>query len=113
MDNWVRIGDDEIAPFGKRLCHFAFPQGCYSILVDQADQDYLDVVYQEKTERWHIDLKHQKGNEFRLSGMADWIPELMDNHYWYDLFLGDEFIITYWGDDVVYRTDRSAPENCT
>ena len=110
MNDWVRIGDDELAPFGVQSHCFAFPHGRYLISVDQSNQNYVDVVYQGKTERWPIDLKHQKGDNFRLSGMADWIPELMDDYCWYELFLGKELKITYWGNRVVYRTDLpSAP----
>jgi len=110
MDDWIRIGDDDVAPFGVRLLHFAFPDGSYSISIDQSDQDNIEVQYLGKVELWPIDLKHRKGNEFRLSGSADWTPELMDDHCWFELFFGNEVKITYWDDRVVYRTDYSTPE---
>lgn len=107
MDEWIRIGDDEFAPFGKHTCLFAFQKGSYSITSDQSDQNYLTIEYQGKKELWHIMRKDKKGDEFKLSGSADWIPEIVAKPYWYELILCNKPTITYWGDRVVHRIDCS------
>ena len=77
------------------------------ISADQSDQGYVSVEHERKTERWPISLIKHNGEHFKLSGTADWTPELMDDVYWFELFLDDMPKITYWGDRVIYRVDRA------
>ncbi|PCI03117.1 MAG: hypothetical protein COB78_10935 [Hyphomicrobiales bacterium] len=95
MEDWIRIDDDELATFGKLQYKFAFSADSYSITIDPAIPDYLIIEYQGKFERWPIEMKHRKHNEFRISGFADWVPELMATWSWFELFLDDDPKIIY------------------
>ena len=106
MENWHRIPDDETAPFGKVVLKFDFPGGRYTLNVDQSDQDSVVLSYLEKIEYWHIETKWQKGDAFKLCGMAWAFPEIdLRDFYWFELYLSQHPRIVFWGDKVIFRTD--------
>ncbi|MEM1086386.1 MAG: hypothetical protein AAGH90_01555 [Pseudomonadota bacterium] len=105
MARWTRIGDDDFAPFGKRHIVFLDTRGEYEIALDEENQKTISVAFKGETELWYIDVKESDGANFRLSGMADFYPQLMDSGYWYELDLSERAVISYWGDRVLYRRD--------
>ncbi|WP_419905312.1 hypothetical protein [Kiloniella sp.] len=110
MDKWFRVYEDEIALFGQKEIQFSFPEGRYSIVVDETNQDMISVEYDGNKEHWSIELKEKKDGYFRLSGLSNEIPELMIDHYWFELSIGCETATTYWGDRVIYRIDSAQNE---
>ncbi|MCP4360633.1 MAG: hypothetical protein GY796_21710, partial [Chloroflexi bacterium] len=79
MEKWIRIGDDEIAQFGNHSWQFSFPDGTYTITASQSEQDKISVGYYGKTEDWPIQRKEQSGTLFKISGLADWTPEILES----------------------------------
>ncbi|MCP4385537.1 MAG: hypothetical protein GY798_29680 [Hyphomicrobiales bacterium] len=105
MTNWLRIGDHETALFGNRRWEFKFSGGTYLLVATEADQEFISIEYNNKTELWPIALKEKSGDTYKLSGMADWVPEILEDVRWFELFICPAPNITYWGDSVIYRTD--------
>ncbi|WP_400087728.1 hypothetical protein [Yoonia sp. R78084] len=107
MEQWHRIYDDETAQFGNVTWKFEFPEGDYGLTVNQSDQNFVNVNYQEATEHWPIQLKEQKGSEYKLSGMAWATPEIgLAETCWFELLISSNPQITFWGDRVIIRTDQ-------
>lgn len=106
MDDWKRIGDDEIARFGKRKFEFSWSGGKYSIAIDQSEQNFIEVAFLKEKEQWNLETKYTKDGHFKLCGMAYSVPEILEDVCWYELVVGATVHVTYWGDKVVYRTDR-------
>ena len=107
MDRWTRIGDDQDAQFGRQSLRFEHNDISYMITVDQSDQGTVSVEHDGKSEHWPVSLKEYNGEYFKLSGQADWVPELLDYVCWFELILNDAPKITYWGDREVYRIDQA------
>ena len=105
MENWKGIGDDEIAAFGDHSWNFSFPDGSYTISVAQTEQDHVSVKYRDTTETWLIQRKMQLGIQFKLSGLADWTPGILQTACWFELAICPNPMIEYWGDRVIFRTD--------
>ncbi|MEP2977876.1 MAG: hypothetical protein ABJO86_00225 [Lentilitoribacter sp.] len=108
MDNWLRIGDDETAEFGSRRILFDFDGMSYVISIDQTQQDFVSVEHNGGTNQWHVCLKEYNGECFKLSGAARIVPHILGDLYWFELLVSKTPIITYWGDKIIYRTDRAS-----
>lgn len=106
MAQWQRIGEDEFASYGKRSIVFAYPGGTYQVTVDDNDQNYIRMQHAGKEERWNIEIKVACNGAFRLAGVAYKTDDLLDDTYWYELSLTSPSTITYWGNQVVARSDR-------
>ena len=95
MKEWHRIFDDEIARFGNAIWTLRIAVGEYRIKVNQANQDNIQVNYQDTTEHWPVNLKEQRGSEFKLSGMAWETPEILLNTFtWFELHVSSDAQIT-------------------
>ena len=105
MENWKRIGEGEIAVFGDHSWNFNFPDGSYTIAVSQTEQGHVSVKYRETTETWPVERKEQLGTRFRLSGLANCTPEILQTVCWFELTICQNPKIEYWGDRVIFRTD--------
>ena len=103
----MRIGDDEVAKFGRQALRFQHNDVSYTIILDQSEQDIVLVEHDGKSEDWTVWLKEYNGEHFKLSGQADWVPEILDEICWFELTLNDAPKITYWGDRVIYRIDQA------
>ena len=105
MTDWLRIGDDEIAQYGEHSWVFRFPNGTYRLTVSEDEQDDILVQLLDKKEYWPVNRKEKSGSVFKLSGMADWVPEILETVCWFELIISPKPKITYWGDRIIYRTD--------
>ena len=76
MKNWNRFDDGDIVEVGNHTWKFEFPEGNYTLAVKQTRQYTVDVSHGEKTESWPVEVKEQKGHEFKLSGFAWATPEI-------------------------------------
>jgi hypothetical protein len=110
VSSWLRIGDDELLHVGYRELRFAFAKGEYTIVWDPTSQHCVTVLHEGSKETWSVSLREVYGSRARLSGSADWAPEILEEVCWFELVLGDQATITYWGDKVIYRVD-SLSEN--
>lgn len=75
--------------------------------VDEADQSYITVSHLDETVRWPIELKEQSGELFRLSGMARLKSGLLNDGSWFELLIGPQPKITYWGNQEIQRIDHA------
>ncbi len=106
MENWIEIGDDEIAQFGKHSYFFKFEDNEYNVIVDQSEQGFLLLEHEGNKDRWGIEVKKQLGSSFKISGMAFGFSNILSDAYWYELHLSEEPKIVYWGNQVIYRIDQ-------
>ena len=107
MAGWNRIGDDEIARWGVVDLKFEFFGGVYSILLDEDRQQSIRVKLGDLSEVWPINLKHQKDGRFMISGLADTVPEILEQVCWFELLLGPTPSIEFLGSDNYRRVDKS------
>lgn len=105
---WSRILDDEILELARNEVRFRFSAGEYSLVWDPGTQHSLKVVYGGDGEVWHLFLRERSGGDVKLSGMADWVPEILGEACWFEFVISDEPTVTYWGDRVIYRQDVAA-----
>jgi hypothetical protein len=105
MKNWKRIPDDQRLSLDRREHRFSFPGGSYAITWDPSLQHALTVDHDGSREEWSVELREVSDYEIRLSGMADWVPEILGEPCWFELLIGDQPSITYWGNQVIYRQD--------
>lgn len=110
MSTWTRIGDDDHAPFGKRIITFPIDGSVYVVAVDEADQQKILVTFGTTTNPWSVEYKEVNGGVFRLSGFA-WgrgDPHHDGNFqgYWFELTLSERSTVRYWGDRVVLQEDN-------
>lgn len=106
MGAWRRIGDDDVARYGRRSLAFASPKGAYRVEVDEEHQGHIRVHHAGREMRWTIEVKEVCGGRFRLSGMTFGAKALLSDNCWYELVLTSPGSITYWGDRVILRQDR-------
>jgi hypothetical protein len=106
MSGWTRIGDNDVASFGKQTFRFEAAEGYYFVVADEADQAFVQVSHHDNLYRWPIYLKFRQADCFKLCGMTHPMPRLLSDVYWYEFVLGPTTTITYWGDRVVFRSDR-------
>ncbi len=105
MGKWYRIGDAETALLGEHSWEFSFPDGTYELTVSATKQDDILVEFLGEIKNWHVHLKEQSGDLFKLSGMAVWTPRILETGCWFELVVGPKPEISYWIDRVIYRTD--------
>jgi hypothetical protein len=105
MRTWKRIPDDQPLSLDRREHRFSFPGGSYAIIWDPSWQHTLTVDYDGSREKWSVNIREIADDEVRLSGMADWVPEILGEACWFELVIGNQPSITYWGDRVIYRQD--------
>ena len=106
MSDWTRIGDNDVASFGKHTFRFEAAEGYYFVAADETDQSFVQVSHHDTLHRWPIYLKHRQAHFFKLCGMTLPIPGLLSDGYWYEFVLGPTTTITYWGDRKIIRADR-------
>jgi hypothetical protein len=104
MSDWTRIGDNDVASFGKHTFRFEATEGYYFVVADETDQNFVQVSHHDNLDRWPIYLKLRQADCFRLCGMT--LPRFQGNGYWYDFVLAPTTTITYWGDRKIFRADR-------
>lgn len=105
MDEWTQASDDEVLVRDDIRLNFVFAGGVYSIILEAGARYSLSVEYNGETEIWPILRQEIRGSDIRLSGHADWVPEILEDACWYVLEIGAKPQITYWGDQVIYRVD--------
>jgi hypothetical protein len=69
MSGWTRIGDDDVASFGKHIFRFEAAEGYYFIVADERDQAFVQVSHRDYAGRWTIELKLRQADRFKLCGM--------------------------------------------
>jgi len=106
MSDWTRIGDNDVASFGRHTFRFEAAEGYYFVVADETEQAFVQVSHRDNLDRWRIYLKLWQAACFRLCGMTLPMPRLLIDGYWYDFVLGPNTTITYWGDRKIFRTDR-------
>ncbi len=84
---------------------FKGPNGEYQIHLSPRNQNALIVQYEGEERQWWIETKETSASDIRLCGMADWVPQILGKACWFELMIGPERLITYWGDRVIYRKD--------
>ena len=105
MDKWSQISDDTVVVMEDRVLWFDCPRGEYSLVLKQSSPEIITVRFGDKEEAWPIMTKAIKGLEYKLSGLADWVPEILAEVCWFELEIGVQCTITYWGDQVINRID--------
>ena len=106
---WKRIYDDEIAHFGNQISVFASPMGSYKLEIAEARQETVSMISETSVENWPVQRKEQKGEHFRLSGMAWKTTELaLSDTYWFVLTICEKPQIEFWGDQILFRKDVAA-----
>ncbi len=106
MSGWMRIGDDEFAKFGKKKVRIEAAGEYYFIFVDERDQTSVQVSYDNLEVYWRIELKLKKGGDFKLCGISRPLPGILSDVHWYEFVLSPSIVITYWGDQAIFRSDR-------
>ena len=112
-DGWERLADEYRVFNEDKVFHFLGPKGAYSIKFFAEFQDrtgnyanWAKVFKGQEEAEWDITRKDRRGDVYKISGSADWIPEIVPDYCWYELEIGpDGAKITYWGDRVIIRTD--------
>jgi hypothetical protein len=104
--DWQRIGDDEIAAFGKRSMAFAGSVGNYRIDVDERRQDRIWVTSNRGPLAWTVSCKRVLDAVFRLEGMTDGDGDPYEDIYWFELTLSIPAVINFWGDGVIVHEDH-------
>jgi len=107
MSDWVDVSDDTHLIDEALKLNFIGSNGPYSIMLDTTAQDWISVHFGNKFRRWPIHTKAKSVAGYRLSGMADWTPEILGEACWFELKIIPRSSITYWADRKIYRTDIS------
>ena len=107
MVEWKQVSDDSVLIENERTLLFDFPGGEYAVVLKPSSQELLTIRFCESEELWPIMTKAIKGTDNKFSGLADWVPEILGEVCWYELILGETCSMTYWGDQVIYRTDHA------
>ena len=89
--------------------NLAFARGEYTIILEAGARYSLKVEHNGETEVWPISVQEVRGSDIRLSGLADWVPEILENACWFVLEIGSKPQITYWEDKVINRVDFLKP----
>ena len=105
MSTWTRISDDGKIIDREMSVEFTGPNGAYEIHLSPQNQSALIVHFEGEQDEWPIEVKETSASGIRLSGVADWVPQIIGQLCWYELVIGAERLITYWSDRVVYRED--------
>ena len=105
MSTWTRISDDSKIIDQEVSLNFEGPIGKYEIHLSPQNQRALIVRFEGEDEQWWIETKETSASGIRLCGMADWVPQILGQACWFELVIGTERVITYWGDRVIYRKD--------
>ena len=107
MDHWTQISDDAVVVKKDRILFFNCPRGEYALVLERSSPESIRVRFDNKEEFWTISTKAVSGSNYKLSGLADWVPEILADVCWFELVLGAECSITYWGDQVIHRKDNA------
>jgi hypothetical protein len=59
--DWARIGAKDVASFGKQTFRFEAAKGCYFVVADETDQDFVQVSHHDNLGRWPIYLRVRPG----------------------------------------------------
>lgn len=109
MDGWSQVSDDDVIVKDNLRLKFAFARGEYTIILEAGARYSLKVEHNGETEVWPISVQEVRGSDIRLSGLADWVPEILENACWFVLEIGSKPQITYWEDKVINRVDFLKP----
>jgi hypothetical protein len=105
MSIWKRISYDYKIIDQEMSLMFEGPNGAYEITLSPQNQSALTVRFDGEEKQWWIETKETSATGIRLCGMADWVPQILGEACWYELVVGSERLITYWGDRIVCRED--------
>ena len=105
MDDWTRIADDTVLFRETLELKFRSPNGEYLIVLGPHRNEQLVVHHKKQVEIWPVMTKAKRENGYKICGLADWVPEILTDVCWYELIIGPEVSITYWGDKVINRVD--------
>ena len=101
----TRISDDSKIIDQEVSLNFEGPNGEYELRLSPQNQRALIVRFKGEDKQWWIETKETSASGIRLCGMADWVPQILGQACWFELVIGTERVITYWGDRVIYRKD--------
>ena len=105
MSKWTRIPDG--TPWIKKERKFRFhgPNGPYTITLSPSSLEYLRINFDNAEELWPMNIVEVQGSTFKISGLADWVPEILLDECWYEFVIGSERAITYIGSKGYRRKD--------
>ena len=91
---------------------FKGPEGPYTIQFEPTDEwdGVIDVSIGGLTMRWQVvDADREDSGAIVLGGMTDGSGPLWGDQFWFELRFSDAPpLIRYWGNQVVWREDRTA-----
>lgn len=105
MDSWIQLSDNSIVVKEKLALWFDCPRGEYEVVIEISSPDLIRVRFDNKEKLWAVETKAVKDTNYKLSGLTNGFPELLEDVCWFELIVGIECSITYWGDRVIYRRD--------
>ena len=79
MSDWTRIGDNDVAGFGKHTFRFEAAEGYYFVVAEESDQEFVQVSHHDNLNRWPIYLKLRQAGCFKLCGMTLPMPGLLSD----------------------------------
>jgi len=107
LDHWTQISDDAVVVKKDWILRFNCPRGEYTLVLEPSSPEIIRVRFDNEEKFWPITTKAVNGSYYKLSGLADWVPEILADVCWFELILGAECSITYWGDRVIHRKDNA------
>ena len=111
MEEWTRIGDHELAEFGRRSITFRYENGSYRVDVDDKNLNQIFVSYDGQQLSWHVFVKQINNDVFRLQGMTGGHGDpYEDGGDWFELTLSTPSTMRYWGDRVLVHEDVEVPD---
>lgn len=104
-----RIGDNEIAPFGRGSIVFQRSDNgeLYEVVFDDEVQDEFLIISAGRHLRADVQRKYQSEAGFVIMGMlVDKEGVVIDEGAaWLELILGERISLVFWGNGVVLRED--------
>ena len=62
-------------------------------------------------ETWRLFLRERSVGNVKLSGTADWVPEILGDACWFEFVISGEPGMTYRFYRVIHRQDAAAARN--
>ena len=105
MSTWTRIPDDDQFIEQELTLSFLGPNGPYQITLAPTHIDRIFVRFEGEDEQWIVSVKEANASGLRLSGVADWVPQILEQSCWFELTVGVERLIRYWRNRAIHRED--------
>ena len=105
MVNWIQLADYEQLFDDVLELKFKSPNGEYQIVLEPQNNEELIVRHKNESEIWPIMTKAKFGKNYKVCGLADWVPNIVNEVAWFELIIGEKTSITFWGNQVINRVD--------